>query len=428
MAAAGGASGKAASGPLRLGIVGAARILPAHLRGLKALLDAGLDGIRVAALCARRLEDAVAFRRRGEGPPPRAPVSANPDDPLGAPHLWLSDVHPDTLPAAYDDWRRMLADDVVDAVLVLAPVGLHHRVALDALAAGKHVLIEKPLAVSVAAGRAIAAAAAGRGLVVGVAEVLRYAEATRAARWAVEAGLIGEPQLWVSGGIGNEWSPDRIVADTPWRHRKREAGGGGAIDVGVHLFHLVRHLVGPIAEVSAYVTTMEPERVRRDAAGAVVARVRNEVDDAFFANLRFAGGAIGTTFWSWAGRGEPVAFPGPALYGTAGCLKGDEVVRDDGLRGRAAELFARQAPPARRHALFPGGLRDPFALQLHEFARAIAEGRPMETSAEEGLIDLATAFAVLESATVNRPVAVAEVLDGRVAAYQAEIDAHHGLA
>ena len=67
-----------------------------------------------------------------------------------------------------------------------------------------------------------------------------------------EEGLIGVPHLWLSGGIGNEWSPDRIVAKTAWRHKKLEAGGGGAIDVGVHLFHLIRYLMGPVDEISAY--------------------------------------------------------------------------------------------------------------------------------------------------------------------------------
>ncbi len=414
--------------PLRIGIVGAARILPAHLRGMRALRDHGVDGFRVTALCARRIEDAAAFRRPGEGAPPRPPTSADPADPLAAPHSYVADLHPDTLPALYDDWRRMLADDACDAVLVLAPVGLHHRIALDALEAGKHVLLEKPLAVSVRAGRAILAAAARRGLVAGVAEPLRYEVSTRALGWVLRDGLIGEPQLWLSGAVGGEWAPDRIVANTPWRHRKRDAGGGGAIDVGVHLFHLIRYAMGPVAEVSAFVKTLEPERVRRDDLGATVERVRNEVDDVFLANLRFERGAIGSVFWGWGGRGDPTALDlGPAVYGSAGSVRGDAVTLDGGLRGTAGDLYARRARLEERRRAFPLGLRDAFALELLDFLGAVAEGRPMESSAEEGLADLATAFAVLESAEANRPVAVADVLSGAVASYQAEIDAHHGL-
>jgi 1,5-anhydro-D-fructose reductase (1,5-anhydro-D-mannitol-forming) len=415
--------------PVRLGVVGCARILPAHLRGLKALLEARLADVRVTALCSRNLDDAAMFRRRGEGPPPRPPVSRNPGDPLAAPHLYVADLHPDTLPALYDDWRRMLDDDAVDAVLVLAPVGLHHRIALDSLAAGKHVLVEKPFAISVRAGRAIVDEAQRRGLVVGVAESLRYVERVRAANWVVREGLVGEPQLWVSGGIGNEWSPNRIVARTPWRHRKLDAGGGGAIDVGVHLFHFIRYLMGAVDEISAYAKTLEPERVDVDDTGAVIDRVRNEVDDAFFANLRFASGAIGTAFWSWAGHGEPAGLAAdPVVFGTTGCLKGDDVVLDDGFRGKALDIYGRRAPPDLRRRQFPAGIRDAFALEMHDFLDAIATGHPMEASGEEGLLDLASAYAVLESATANRPVKVADVLSGTVAGYQAEIDAHYGLS
>lgn len=414
--------------PVRLGVVGCARILPAHLRGLKAVLGAGIADVRVTALCGRRLDDAATFRQRGKGPPPRPPVSTNPHDPLGAPHLYLSDVHPDTLPELYDDWRVMLDAGVVDAVLVLAPVALHHQIALDALAAGKHVLIEKPFAVSVRAGRAIVDEAKKRGLVAGVAENLRYAEGVRAMGWAVGDGLIGQPQLWVSGGIGNEWSPDRIVARTPWRHRKLEAGGGGSIDVGVHLMHFIRYVMGPVAEVSAYVETMEEERVDRDEFGAVQVCVKNEVEDAFLANLRFANGAIGTTFWSWAGRGPATALDGgPAVYGTGGCIKGDEIILDDGLRARTVDLFARRAAPDLRRQFFPAGVRDAFGLELNDFVGAIRQGRAMEASGEEGLLDLAMAFSILESATANRPVAVTDVLNGSISAYQDEIDHHYRL-
>jgi len=416
------------SAPTRLGVVGCARILPAHLRGIEALLNAGLAQVRITALCARNVEDAAAFRKRGEGPPPRAPVSTNPHDPLGAPHRYVSDLHPDTLPALYDDWRHMLAADGVDAVLILAPVGLHHRIALDCLAAGKHVLIEKPFAISVRAGQAIVEEGRKRGLTVGVAESLRYVEGPRAASWAVQGGLIGEPHLWLSGGIGNEWSPNRIVAKTAWRHKKLEAGGGGAIDVGVHLFHLIRYLMGPIDEISALVKTLEPERVTLDGSGAVIDRVVNEVDDVFFANLRFTSGAIGTAFWGWAGRGEPAGLVAdPIIYGSTGCLKGDEIVRDDGFRGKATDLFACQAPPELRQRQFPGGLRDAFALEMLDFLGAIATGRPMEASGDEGVLDLAAAYAVLESATANRPVKVNDVLTGAVGDYQAEIDYFYRL-
>ncbi len=244
----------------------------------------------------------------------------------------------------------------------------------------------------------------------------------------IEQGLIGALRIWLSGGIGNEWSPDRIVARTPWRHRKLEAGGGGAIDIGVHLFHMIRTLMGPVQEISAYARTLEPERFERDVSGRVTTRVQNDVEDVFLANMRFANGAIGSTFWSWSGHGEPTGLAAdPVIYGSTGCLKGGEVVLDSGFRGSTADVFGRGATPEQRQQCFPGGITDPFALEMLDFLNAIGQKRPMEASDEEGVLDLATAFTVLESAAINQPVSVADVLDGSVASYQEEINDHYGI-
>ena len=413
--------------PIRLGVVGCARILPAHLRAIATLQAVGIDRVRITALCARRIDDAIMFRKRGEGPAPRAPASGNDNDPLGAPHRYVSDLHADVLPDVFDDWRDMLDRDVVDAVLILTPVGLHHQIALDALRAGKHVLIEKPLAISVRAGQMIVAEAWTRGLVAGVAETQRYTKRSRALRWVLEQGLVGNPQLWLSGGIGGEWAPDHVVARTPWRHRKFDAGGGPAIDHGVHLMHQIRYLMGDLDEVSALTRTWEPTRIDRRPGGSAE-EVVNELEDVYLAQFRFTSGAIGSTFSSWGGHGERAALePGPIVYASAGCIKGDAVFGDDGPLGRAGNLLAANADPELRESFFPAGLEDPFALELLDFIRAVDAGADMETSATEGLVDLASAYAILESSTGGTPVRVEDVVSGAVALYQEEINAHYDI-
>jgi 1,5-anhydro-D-fructose reductase (1,5-anhydro-D-mannitol-forming) len=409
---------------LALGVVGCARILPAHLRGIQAMKAAGFDLLRVTALCARQPEDAEMFKRRGEGPPPRPPASTNESDPLGAPHIYVSDIHADIVPEIFDDWHDMLDSDLVDAVLILTPVSLHHEVALAALAAGKHVIIEKPFAISVKAGRAIADEAHRRGLVAGVAESVRYAPRTRALKWALDQDLIGRPQLWLSAGVGGEWAPDRVVAHTPWRHRKLEGGGGPAIDLGVHLMHQIRYLMGAVEEVSALARTMEEKRVD-PGSGAEVA---NELEDVFMSQLRFASGAIGSAVAGWAGHGERSGLDAnPVIYATRGCLKGNEIFNDDGRLGAADELMAERASPAVLEGFFPGHIRDPFGLELLDFAHACLTGSDMEASAEEGVVDLAMAYAMLESSAVGAPVKVGDVLSGAVDGYQSEINAYYQL-
>ncbi len=414
---------------IRIGIVGCGRILNAHLQGYKRLRELGIENFRITALVARREDDARRFLRRGEGPPPRPPVlPPESGDPLAAPHTYLSDFQDDVDVQVYTDYRAMLERAPVDAVNDFTTLAMHHQVGLAALSAGKHLLTEKPLAISVKAARRMVELAQQRGLTFGVFENVRQLRIVRAMHWAVQRGLIGRPQMAIIGSLGGLWSPDRVVADTPWRHRKLEAGGGGAVDIGVHHFHWLRYVFGEVTWVSAVTRTFEPVRYRRDEAGRVVETVAADVDDTYLAVAGFEDGAIAQMLWSWAGHGEPLEIPGtPAFYGSEGCIKGGELIHGDGQRESLMERFEREMSTEERERFFPLGLTDPFAIQQLDWLRAIEQGHDPETSGREGLRDVACAFALLESATLGRRVTVEEVLSGAVAAYQADIDAHYQL-
>jgi predicted dehydrogenase len=414
---------------IRIGIVGCGRILNAHLQGYRQLRELGIDDFRITALCARRKEDALMFRRRGEGPPPRPPVlDPATGDPLAAPHTYLSDFQDDVDVAVYTDYRELIAAGQVDAINDFTTLALHHDVGAAALEAGMHLLTQKPLAISVRAGRRLVDLARARGLTLGVFENVRQSPAVRAAAWAVRSGQIGEVQLAVMGSLGGLWSPDRVVAETPWRHQKLLGGGGGSIDIGVHQMHWMRHVVGEVAAVGAVARTFEPVRALRDAQGQITQQVRAEVDDTYLATLMFARGALGQLWWSWAMRGEPIDIPGaPALMGSKGAVRGGEIQFEDGRRLPLQAEFERALSDADRRQFFPLGLRDPYAIQQLDWLRAIERRADPETSGEEGLRDLACAFAMLESSALGRQVALEEVLDGRVDAYQREIDQHYGL-
>jgi predicted dehydrogenase len=231
----------------------------------------------------------------------------------------------------------------------------------------------------------------------------------------------------VSLGTG-EWSPDRVVADTPWRHDRLTAGGGASIDIGVHLSHRLRYLVGEVETMTAVARVFESVRSVRDADGNVFGTIHADADDAFFAIPEFEGGATGTISFTWAGHGEPTGLPGGlTIYGTRGCLKGTTLIRDDGSREDVADIFAREAAEADRERFFPSGMTDAFGLTYLDWLNAIASGGQPETSGADALRDLATAFSIMESATAHRTVAVSDVLTGAVNAYQREIDEHYGL-
>jgi predicted dehydrogenase len=190
----------------------------------------------------------------------------------------------------------------------------------------------------------------------------------------------------------------------------------------------MRYVVGEIAAMSAAARTFEPERTLRDQGGRVVERVRADVDDTYLATLFFERGALGQLWWSWALHGEPLDIPGaPAVMGSRGGIRGGEITLEDGRRLALREEFERALSDAERERVFPLGLRDPYAIQQLDWLRAIERGGDPETSGQEGLRDLACAFAILESSALGRQVTVDEVLDGRVDGYQREIDEHYGL-
>jgi len=118
---------------------------------------------------------------------------------------------------------------------------------------------------------------------------------------------------------------------------------------------------------------------------------------------------------------------GVVFYGSGGRVTGDTVTFDGGETANAAALYADGADAARKEADFPFGLDDAFALTQLDWLDAVRTRGEPETSAREGLRDLACAYAIVESATAERCVAVEDVLTGAVREYQKPIDEHFGI-
>jgi len=409
---------------LKVGLIGCGRIMPAHLHGYKALIEKNVD-VRIKALCARKIRDAKRFRRPGEGAPPREPVGPL-GDPLNVPHIYVYDFQTDTDVEVYDDYREMLKESDIDAVEIYTSVFSHHEIALASLEAGKHVLVEKPLALTVKAASRMVEAAEKNGRALGVAENARYYPDIRMQKWAIDQGYIGDVQIVVGGIMGGYWSPDKIVAETSWRHKKLFAAGGATIDMGVHLFHILRYLCGEVDGVTSLVETFEKKRLTRDNTGKVTEEIESEVDDTFITLMTFTNRAIGQFFFSWAGHGEPLSIP-RTIYGTKGCIKGSTLVLDDGTKQEIGDLFERKATGEVKERFFPYGLRDAMALETLEFLRAIKGKREMETSGREGLRDLAASFALVESSLKDRSVKVDDVESGKLHLYEEEINNYYGI-
>lgn len=210
---------------------------------------------------------------------------------------------------AVADWRLLIADPAVDIVAIAAPNHLHKPIALAALAAGKAVYCEKPLAATLedALEMAEAARACGRVTMVG----FNYLKnpMVRLAREIVGSGEIGEIVSFRGIHAEDYMSDARI----PHSFRTDAEGGGALMDIGSHIVAMARHLAGPIDEVAAANGTVH--KSRPSAAGPKPV----EVDDHGHFVARFANGALGTITASWvsAGRKMQLEFE---IVGTRGSI------------------------------------------------------------------------------------------------------------
>lgn len=414
---------------IKVGIIGCGRILPNHLHAYKLLMDKGVD-VRITAMCDISLDFAKRYWKQEAGIPPfqtGGPVG----DPLNAPPIYVCDFQKDVEVGLYDNYQTMLKEADVDSVDIYTSVNTHHSIAIACLEEGKHVLVEKPMAITVKAARKMVETAQKVGKKLGVAESLRYVPNFRMMKWAIDKGFIGDLQMVISGHVGGFWSPDKIVAKTAWRHKKMLAGGGATVDVGVHLLDIFRYLCGEINEMSGITDIIQKVRTTKNENGEIIEKVECDADDTWTATMKFRNGVIGHLHWSWAGPIESVDAPF-TVYGSKGCIKGgSEIILNDGTKTQLGPLFDVVATTMEKEKFFPLGISDPpvgpMALETLDFLMGIKEGRDMETNGEEGWKDLAAAYAILESAKTKATVKVKDVETGRLSSYEDEINTYHNI-
>jgi predicted dehydrogenase len=187
------------------------------------------------------------------------------------------------------DWREAIDRDDIDLVDICTPGDSHCEIAIAALAAGKAVLCEKPLANSVEDAERMLAAAERAGVVHMVCHNYRRAPAVLLAKRLIAEGRIGTVHHF-RGTYLQDWilDPEHPLV---WRLEQQRAGSGALGDIGSHIIDLAHFLVGEIAAVAGALTTFVSER---PLPGDPTRYGRVTVDDAAAAVVRFAGGALGT--------------------------------------------------------------------------------------------------------------------------------------
>ncbi len=230
--------------PLRLGLVGAGFIASVYASAARRV-----PGLEITAVASPRSARAFADR-------------------------W-------SVPAAFQDWRQLIAEAPIDAVAIAAPNDLHLPVTLAAAAAGKHVLCEKPLAPGLPAAAEMVEACDRAGVLLICAENLLFAPMYERARTLLRRGEVGQPYL-----LRQQQGHAGPQADWFWDIGR--AGGGALLDIGCHGIALACHQLGALPE----------------AVAALLARFRHAArtpaEDHAVVHLRYPGGALAVIEASWA--------------------------------------------------------------------------------------------------------------------------------
>jgi 1,5-anhydro-D-fructose reductase (1,5-anhydro-D-mannitol-forming) len=284
------------------------------------------------------------------------------------------------IPKACSSVSDLLADAAIDAVYISTTNEWHESQALAAFAAGKHVLCEKPLALSLDSARTMVAAAAAAGVVMGTNHHLRNAATHRTMRELIQSGAIGRP---LAARIFHAvFLPPHLQG---WRIDSPESGGGVVLDITVHDADTLRFALGDeVAEVTAMTASQGMGQ-----AG---------LEDAVMGVMRFRDGVIAQFHDAFT---APHAFTGFEVHGTEGALYGRDVMTQ---RPMGTVTIRREggeeAVPIDHENLYERSVRC--------FNAAIrGEGEPAASGAD-GVRSLAVALAVRESALTGRTVRVAD--------------------
>ena len=312
---------------------------------------------------------------------------------------------------ATGDWRELVADAAVDAVVIAAPQTLHCAVAEAAAARGKPVFCEKPLGASVEDARAMVAAVEAAGVPSMVGFNYIRTPASMLARSLIAEGAIGAV-TWFRGEHAEDFLAD---PDLPGSWRTREAAAGTLGDLAPHPLNAALALMGPIASLSARIETVHPIRPGPDDADGSEP-VAN--DDQLQAMLRFAGGAMGHLFVSRVATGRKMGYA-YEIFGTKGAIRFDQedqnslhLYRAEGPEATRGFTRILTGPEHPNYAAFcegPGhgtGYQDQIVVEARDFLHAIETGEPVWPTFRDGLDVALVTRAIRESAASSRWVDV----------------------
>jgi len=312
----------------------------------------------------------------------------------------LADVSPEaarqaaerfSVPHMFADYRDLLAMSEIDVVSVCTPNAFHMQQTVDALRAGKHVLVEKPIAVNAVEARKMMRAATRAGKLLMVGYNNRFTSAAQALRRAVEAGALGE--VYFAEGIATR---RRGIPGWGVFTQKKLSGGGALVDIGVHILDLTLYLMGfptPVSVSGVAAAKIGPRPEMAKALGGWPWDPKKfDVDDFGAAFVRFRGGASLVLKTSWAGHIGEEGW-NSILWGTdGGCqFSPPAIYRQE--YGSVVDVTPAMLPEVVGHYE-----------EIRLFIEAVRKGLPSPAPAEEALVTQSILDAIYQSSRTGREV------------------------
>ena len=275
---------------------------------------------------------------------------------------------------AYSDDAALLSDPEIDAVYIASPVACHARQATLAADNGKHILIEKPLAMTAAEGEAVVSHCREKGVKIAAGLMMRFGAYVQAMKAAIAEGKIGDVVSCFAHFTC--WYPDMPGS---WRQSRASAGGGALMDMGVHCIDLIRYVTG--------------QNVRQVAAMHDTLTFHYDVEDSSTLIMRLENGALATVQSNFNIPDEASLWR-LEFFGTQGRLAGNGVIGQvDG--GSVDALFledvggydagqSHESRAAKTHLDVEFG--NAYAREVESFCLSILNDAPLEIPAEEAVI------------------------------------------
>jgi predicted dehydrogenase len=289
------------------------------------------------------------------------------------------------VPKVYPTHIAMLQDRNVQAIVIGVPNFLHHRIAMDAFAAGRHVICEKPLALTLEHALEMVDTAKAKGLTLAYAEELSFVPKFLKARDLMTSGGIGKPYLL-------RQCEKHAGPYSPWFFKPEEAGGGILMDMGCHSIECIRYLLGKpaVKSVMAHMGTYLHKEITVE-------------EDFVLIVMEFEDGTIGQAEASWTLKGGMDSTL--EIFGTEGVVYAD-LLKGMGLRAFSEKGFPDMWEPNRgwTHPDYDWLWNNGYPQEDRHFIECMKTGAVPEESGEDGVAVLEIMLAAYHSAGIGRKV------------------------